>query len=213
MNYPEISIIPASAVYICLFIVSLIQGGVSCSIIDEVRYGIKWFHDVSGFGDPCKDSMVTSLLEAAKRILSQPVRKKEPFTPDMIHTLFTKFGHPLATLADLRVLVISVLSYVGFLRSSEVLNLRRCDFQFEPTFVRVFIEKSKTDIYRDGAWVVIARTFSSTCPVQLIGGISPLEMFLRIRMSLSLDPLRFLAKQVVINSAVRNPYPMLGLGK
>ena len=29
----------------------------------------------------------------------------------------------------------------------------------------IFLEKSKTDIYRDGAWVIIARTNSELCPV------------------------------------------------
>jgi len=50
---------------------------------------------------------------------------------------------------------------------SELVNLRCCDFHFEDTFMRVFIERSKTDIYRDGAWVVIAKTVKSTCPVTL----------------------------------------------
>ena len=33
--------------------------------------------------------------------------------------------------------------------------------------MRIFIERSKTDVYRDGAWVVIAQTHKSTCPVEL----------------------------------------------
>ena len=30
------------------------------------------------------------------------------------------------------------------------------------------MEKSKTDIYRDGAWVIIARTNSKLCPVSTL---------------------------------------------
>lgn len=33
--------------------------------------------------------------------------------------------------------------------------------------MRIFVQSSKTDIYRDGAWVVIAKTFKPTCPVLL----------------------------------------------
>ena len=33
--------------------------------------------------------------------------------------------------------------------------------------MRIFVRCSKTDIYRDGAWLVIAKTFKPTCPVLL----------------------------------------------
>ena len=34
--------------------------------------------------------------------------------------------------------------------------------------MRVFVHRSKTDVYRDGAWVVIAKTFKHTCPYLLV---------------------------------------------
>jgi hypothetical protein len=70
-----------------------------------------------------------------------------------------------------------VLCYAGFLRFNELVHLRRCDFQFQTTFMRVSIERSKTDIYRDGAWVVIARTGQNTCPVSLTLRYSVLGTF------------------------------------
>ena len=33
--------------------------------------------------------------------------------------------------------------------------------------MRIFIQRSKTDVYRDGAWVVIAETHKPICPVSL----------------------------------------------
>ncbi len=33
--------------------------------------------------------------------------------------------------------------------------------------MKIFIESSKTDQYRDGAWVVIARTATTICPVNM----------------------------------------------
>ena len=33
--------------------------------------------------------------------------------------------------------------------------------------MRIFVQRIKTDIYWDGAWVVIATTFKPTCPVLL----------------------------------------------
>ena len=50
---------------------------------------------------------------------------------------------------------------------NELVQLRRCDFHFEDSFMRIFVQRSKTDVYRDGAWVVIAKTFKCTCPCLL----------------------------------------------
>jgi integrase len=58
-----------------------------------------------------------------------------------------------------------LIAYAGFLKSSELLNIRCSDVTFEKSHMAIFIEKSKTDIYRDGQWVVIARTDSDMCPV------------------------------------------------
>ena len=52
-------------------------------------------------------------------------------------------------------------------RFNELVQLRRCDFQFEDSFMRIFVQRCKNDIYRDRAWVVIANTFKRTCPVLL----------------------------------------------
>ena len=153
--------------YVSLFFLSLIQESVSCSIIDEVHYGLKWFHDLAGQLDPCNSPVVIQLLESAKRILSVPVKKKEPVTPEVIQRLVAYYGSASASLADLRLLTLCVLGYAGFFRFDELVQLRRCDFQFEDSFMRIFVQRSKTDIYRDGAWVVIAKTFKPTCPVLL----------------------------------------------
>lgn len=48
--------------------------------------------------------------------------------------------------------------YSGFLHCSEFLNIRCSDVCFEKTHMAIFIEKSKTDIYRNGQRMVIART-------------------------------------------------------
>ena len=47
--------------------------------------------------------------------------------------------------------LLCVLGYVGFFRFNELVQFRRCDFQFEDSFLRIFVHRSKTNIYRDGA--------------------------------------------------------------
>ncbi|XP_067676133.1 integrase/recombinase xerD homolog [Haliotis asinina] len=59
----------------------------------------------------------------------------------------------------------SLLSYAGFFRFSEVVNIKRNDITFE---ISIFIRTSKTDVYRDGRTVLISVTSSPTCPVTML---------------------------------------------
>ena len=34
--------------------------------------------------------------------------------------------------------------------------------------MKIFIEKSKTDVYRDGKWVFIAKGDTQLCPIQIV---------------------------------------------
>lgn len=167
-KFSEIQVFPANSLHIALFVTSMIQSGTSCALLNEVRYGLKWFHELGGLSDPCRCPLVENVFEAGRKILSTRVKKKEPVTPEIMCSLFDKFGSISANLAELRVLAICVLGYTGFLRFDELSSLRRSDFEFEDSYMKVFIEKSKTDQYRDGAWVLISRSDKVTCPVNLV---------------------------------------------
>ena len=58
-----------------------------------------------------------------------------------------------------------LIAFAGFLRSVELLHICRSDILFCDQYVSIFIEKSKTDVYRDGAWVVLSSTNTELCPV------------------------------------------------
>ena len=58
-----------------------------------------------------------------------------------------------------------LLSFAGFLRYNELSSLRCKDITIHDSHIDIFIYKSKTDQYRDGNNVVIARWSKVTCPV------------------------------------------------
>ena len=70
-------------------------------------------------------------------------------------------------LTNSRLMMILVLSFMGFLGFSEVSNLKRSDFIIHNTHMSIFIEKSKTDIYRKGHWFHLAKLNSNLCPLDL----------------------------------------------
>ena len=69
--------------------------------------------------------------------------------------------------------------------------MRRCDFQFEDAFMRIFVQHSKTDVHRDGAWVVIAKTFKRTCPYLLVQRYFSVASFLAESEEFIFRPLTF----------------------
>ena len=72
-------------------------------------------------------------------------------------------------LTHLRNYVMFVLPFAAFLRSGEVINLRRNDIQFENDHITIYIRQSKVDQLRDGATVLLGQlSDASICPVRLI---------------------------------------------
>ncbi|MES9879762.1 MAG: tyrosine-type recombinase/integrase [Sedimenticola sp.] len=63
----------------------------------------------------------------------------------------------------------TLLSFSGFLRFSEVVQLRRNDINLKMiSHAELFISKPKTDKLRKGSSVIISRTGNVTCPVRAL---------------------------------------------
>ena len=160
--------LPADPFFVALFILKKIQEGVSFAVVDAIFYSIKFFHVSVNLQDPCDTPVVENLYEAAKRLLFSPKNRKEPITIDLIHKIYdnlirNNLNHKLT---NLRLFVLIILGYTGFLRYSELSVLRRCDFISYDTYMEVFIEKSKCDVYREGKWLTIAKFEDDICPVK-----------------------------------------------
>ena len=73
-----------------------------------------------------------------------------------------------APLSDVRTLTMCLVGYAGFFRYDELSELRESDVHFYEDHMEIFVESSKTDQLREGAWVVIARSDSKLCPVAML---------------------------------------------
>ena len=58
-----------------------------------------------------------------------------------------------------------LVSYGAFLRCDEAIKLRRSHIAFHKTYMSIFLESGKTDKYREGKTVLVARTNTSLDPV------------------------------------------------
>ena len=95
--------------------------------------------------DLCTDKYIFTPLTYFKR----PIKNKELLTADLMKLLFLRFNTFNRTLKELRLLVICDLSYTGFLRYDELSNIKANNSTFHEEYVDIFIEKSKTDCYRN----------------------------------------------------------------
>ena len=66
-------ILPAQVFPFALYLVSLIQTASTPSPVITAFYSIKWVHEISDM----KSKIVINVLEAAKRVLAKPKRKKK----------------------------------------------------------------------------------------------------------------------------------------
>ena len=69
--------------------------------------------------------------------------------------MLDKLNQNKTNLVDQRLLTITLIAFCGFMRFSETSTLRCSGLVFSSTCVKVFIEKIKTDIYRDEMWICI----------------------------------------------------------
>lgn len=161
--------LPASPVTVAMYLSKNIrEKSVSKSKLNLIFYSINWNHIIADVKNPCEDEWLKMCLSGCTRKIAKPINKKEPFTTDMAKLFILTFALEDSSLGDFRDVTIFILAFAGFFRINEVLGIKRSDIKFYETYCEIYISKSKTDVLREGNWVVIARTGKFSCPVGLL---------------------------------------------
>ena len=110
-----------------------------------------------------------SMIECVKRTRSLPVSKKKPVDVDVIKSIIDRFGAEGASLKDLRIAAVTFLGFARFFRFNELANIQPNHIFFHEEFVKVFVPRSKTDVYREGSYVYVSiKLDSNYCPVTVL---------------------------------------------
>ena len=163
----KISVLPADACHVALYLQHLGEERNSKSAVEEAVHCLAWVHSVAGISSPTSDPLVRNTLDGLKRMLAKPVQKKAPFSLQMLQAIAQDTNRD-DNLASIRLATICLLAFAGFLRYDELANIKPCDLQLSQSHATIRIPKSKTDQLRQGNEVVIARTGSETCPVTML---------------------------------------------
>ena len=162
------SSLPPKPIHIALYLAFLTQGSKTSAPLMEAVCALSWVNNMATVEDTTSHPLVQQILSGAKRKLAHKTVKKEPITPEILSALVDKFGTEQASLSDIRTLSMCLVGYAGFFRFDELAKLKEADVSFYEEHMEIFVESSKTDQLREGAWVVIARTKNKLCPVAML---------------------------------------------
>ena len=148
---------PVSEVYFALYLQHLSETAHSSAAVQEAVNAIGWVNQISGLEPTAQSPLVRATLAGLRRRLAKPKAKKEPITVEMLAALVQSLGSP-PSLSELRLAASCLLAFAAFLRYDEMARLRCCDIAILDAAMRVRILSSKTDQYRQGDTVLVART-------------------------------------------------------
>ena len=162
---------PPNPFQVAVYLKCLLNEAYSPFPVLSAVYSIDWALQLAGLSKISNHPLVSSMVDSAsQRILGRPKVKKDPITPEMLKALVeSKITDKSFSLSDLRFVALCLIAFAGFFRFSELCHIKACDVKFFPSYVSIFLESSNCDQFRDGAWIVIARTDLPTCPSQGIG--------------------------------------------
>ena len=163
----EVTVLPVREVHLALYLQHVGAVTRSKSAVEEAVHAISWVHQISGLPSVTESPFVRSALAGLQRKLAKPKTKKEPVTQEMLAKMVDSLA-PDPSLSDVRLVASALLAFAAFLRYDELAKLRCCDVTIKKDSMEVHIVSSKTDQYPMGDKVLVARTGSRTCPVQMM---------------------------------------------
>ena len=163
-----LTVFPASPFHLAIYLRHLMTEATTASPLESAVHSIAWFHHLGGEPSPSDHPLAKSILAGAQRLLAHETTKKEPITVSQLEQLVACKADSMASLYNIRSVIICLLASAAFLRFDELAKLVRSDVKIENDMLKLFIQSSKTDQYRDGAWIAVASSAKATCPVAMM---------------------------------------------
>ena len=164
LGVPDFSVRPLDG---ALYLQFLLESSNSVSAINCAFYAFKCVHKVAGLESPTLHPTIIAAKKGALRFVSQSASHRKG-TLQVAHLKQLADRADFDNLLELRSLVMLVLAFSSFPRSSELCLMRSKNVQFSSGYVTIFIEKNKTNQLRECWSVIIAETHCSTCPCALV---------------------------------------------
>lgn len=153
---------PSQAYSYSLIFGFLTQRSKTSAPLMEAVCALSWVNNMATVEDTTSHPLVQQISSGAKRKLAHKTVKRS------LLALIDKFGTEQASLSDICTLSMCLVGCAGFFCFDELAKLKKADASFYEEHMELFVESSKTDQLREGAWVVIAQTKNKLCPVAML---------------------------------------------
>ena len=158
---------PVHEVHFALYLQHLAVTTQSKATIKTAVNAVAWVSQFAGQSNISKSPFICATLSGLQHQLAAPSKKKEPITAQMLARMVDSVGES-PTVADSRLLALAFLSFSAFLRFDELSHLCCSDIVFEEDKMLIHIASSRTDQWREGAFVPVARSGTNTCLVKIL---------------------------------------------
>ncbi|CAG2214890.1 unnamed protein product [Mytilus edulis] len=140
--------LPTTVCTVAIYLNYLIQSGVSTAVLNAAYYSIKWEHDLNLYDSILNDKLLDMVLEGGIRLLSKPLKRKEPITPTILKSIIAKFDKN-DNLPGLRICAMMLIGFSGFLRYDELAHIRSSDLTFNDSHLQINIQKKFLPLFGD----------------------------------------------------------------
>ena len=115
----------------------------SVATLNTAVAGMAWKHKLAGLESPTQNITVTTCVDGLRRVLSKPVNKTSPILVEHLDRIVLQMD--ATSISDLRIVSLILLAFSGFMRFSEVVNIRMQDIDLFSTHLVLNIRSSKTE--------------------------------------------------------------------
>ena len=150
---------PASNAHFIFFIEDLIgkakEKRNKSGVVTTAVYAVDFVHGIMGLPKPGAEACIKLMLESARKALARPTVRKKPLTQEVVWKLIKHFVPDMAfyTLNNLRFAVYCALAFVLEARFMDIIDVCPNNIVDYGDRMVVFLEMTKTDQYREGAFV------------------------------------------------------------
>ena len=163
--------LPISAIRLAKYLVFQKESGASKSGITTIFVALKWAHGffpgVTRFNCPLEQKFLAKLKDSAVRNIIARANRKEPITGRIIGRLFEGLSDD-ATVEELRDVLMPAIAYSLLLRFDELSHLNCLYMSNTERGIKFLIPSSKTDVFREGKNVFLARDEGSLSVAKLL---------------------------------------------
>ena len=150
--------LPLPSIFIAQYLDHLKQR--SANAVREAISGLKWLHyfvpGLNPSNNPLNDEFLSRIVESTRRNETKEKSRKKPLTTEIISNIVKNLVSS-PTLTEIRDALIPSLTFALLLRHDELSHLNFNHFSNLAGGLKIHIPSSKTDTFREGKYVFLAK--------------------------------------------------------